>query len=69
MLPRMFRHGDHVPDPDITELRAKVRVRVDADRPLPLVADGEVIGTTPAIFQVVPQPILALRKQDPGLVR
>jgi len=58
MLPRMFRHGDHVPDPDITELRAKIRVGVDADRPLPLVADGEVIGTTPATFQVVPQQIL-----------
>src|SRR5207237_7962485 len=33
MLPRMFRHGDHVPDPDITELRAKIRVAVDAARP------------------------------------
>ncbi len=58
MLPRMFRHGDHVPDPDITELHAKVRVAVDADRPLPIVADGEMIGTTPATFQVVPQQIL-----------
>jgi diacylglycerol kinase (ATP) len=58
MLPRLFRHGDHVPDPDITELRAKVRVSVQADRELPIVADGEVIGTTPAVFQVVPQQIL-----------
>jgi diacylglycerol kinase family enzyme len=58
MLPRMFRHGDHVPDASIAELRARVRITVDADRPLPIVADGEVIGTTPATFQVVPQQIL-----------
>jgi diacylglycerol kinase family enzyme len=54
----MFRHGDHVPDASIAELRARVRITVDADRPLPIVADGEVIGTTPATFQVVPQQIL-----------
>jgi diacylglycerol kinase family enzyme len=58
MLPRLFRHGDHVPDRDIAELRAKIRIAVDADRPLPVVADGEVIGTTPATFQVVPHQIL-----------
>jgi diacylglycerol kinase (ATP) len=58
MLPKLFRHGDHIPDPDIAELRAKLRVAVDADRPLPIVADGEMIGTTPATFQVVPRQIL-----------
>ena len=58
MLPRIYRHGDHVPDPNIQELRAKIRVAVEADRPLPIVADGEVLGTTPATFQVVPQQIL-----------
>ncbi len=39
-------------------MRAKIRVAVDADRPLPIVADGELLGTTPATFQVVPQRIL-----------
>ena len=39
-------------------MRAKIRVAVEADRPLPIVADGEVLGTTPATFQVVPQQIL-----------
>ena len=53
-----IRHGDHIPDPNIHELRAKIRVAVEADRPLPIVADGEVLGTTPATFQIVPQQIL-----------
>jgi diacylglycerol kinase (ATP) len=58
MLPRIFRHGDHVPDPHIQELRVKIRLAIDADRPLPIVADGVAFGTTPATFQVVPQQIL-----------
>jgi diacylglycerol kinase family enzyme len=44
-----------VPDPHIKELRAKIRVAVRADRPLPIVADGEPLGTTPATFQIVPR--------------
>jgi diacylglycerol kinase family enzyme len=55
MLPRIYRHGDHVPDPHIKEMRAKIRVAVGADRPLPVVADGELLGTTPATFQIVPR--------------
>ena len=58
MLPRLFRHGDHIPDPDIGEYRAKIRIAVDGDAPMPVVCDGEVIGSTPATFQVVPQQIL-----------
>jgi YegS/Rv2252/BmrU family lipid kinase len=58
LLPRIFRHGDHVPDPHIHEMRAKIRVAIDADRPLPIVADGEHLGTTPATFQIVPRSIL-----------
>jgi diacylglycerol kinase (ATP) len=57
MLPRVYR-GDHVPNDHIEEQRAKVAVKVDADRPLLVEADGEVLGTTPATFEVVPQPIL-----------
>jgi diacylglycerol kinase family enzyme len=33
-------------------------VAVDADRPLPVGADGEVLGTTPATFQIVPRALL-----------
>jgi diacylglycerol kinase family enzyme len=58
MLPRIYRHGGHVPDPNITELRARIRVGVDAARPLPVVADGEPFGTTPATFQLLPRQIL-----------
>jgi diacylglycerol kinase family enzyme len=58
MLPRIFRHGDHVPDPNITELHAKLKIDVTAPRPLPVVADGVRLGTTPVTFQVVPQQIL-----------
>ncbi len=58
LLPRIYRHGDHVPDSHIHELRAKIRIAVDAERALPIVADGVPSGTTPATFQVVPQQIL-----------
>jgi diacylglycerol kinase (ATP) len=58
LLPRMFRHGDHVPDPGIKELRARLTLRIDGPRPLPVVADGSVLGTTPVTFQVVPRQIL-----------
>ena len=58
LLPRMFRHGDHVPDPGIKELRARLTLRVDGPEPLPVVADGSVLGTTPVMFQVVPRQIL-----------
>jgi len=58
MLPRMYQHGGHIPHPHIQELRAKVRVAVDADRPLPVVGDGLLLGTTPATFQIIPQRLL-----------
>jgi diacylglycerol kinase family enzyme len=58
MLPRIFRHGDHVPDPHVRELRAKIRVAVEADRPLAIVADGNDLGSTPASFQILPRRIL-----------
>lgn len=58
MMPRIMRHGGHVPDDSIKELRAKIRFSVEADRALAVVADGEPFGTTPATFQVVAQQIL-----------
>jgi diacylglycerol kinase (ATP) len=58
LLPRIFRHGDHLPDPHIKELRAKLTIEVAASDPMPVVADGLRLGTTPASFQVVPQQIL-----------
>ena len=58
MLPQIFRHGDHVPDPNIEELRAKLKIDIASTRPMPVVADGRPLGTTPVTFQVVPQQIL-----------
>ncbi|MBI3648227.1 MAG: hypothetical protein HY240_05720 [Actinobacteria bacterium] len=58
LLPRIFRHGDHVPDPRIHELRARIRVAVEADRPLQIVADGQMLGLTPATFQIMPRQVL-----------
>ena len=55
LLPKVFRNGDHIPHDNIAEQHARIRVSVDADRPLPIVADGRPIGTTPATFQIVPR--------------
>ncbi|HEX2031707.1 MAG TPA: diacylglycerol kinase family protein [Actinomycetota bacterium] len=53
LLPKIYR-GEHVPHPHIKEMRGRV-ISVEADRPLPVEADGEVLGTTPATFTVLPQ--------------
>jgi diacylglycerol kinase (ATP) len=57
-LPRLFRHGDHVPDPHIHELKAKIRFEVRSERPMPVIADGVALGITPVTFQIVPRSIL-----------
>ena len=54
-LPKVYR-GAHLPHRNIAELRAS-RVRVDADRPFPVEADGEILGTTPASFGIIPNVI------------
>jgi diacylglycerol kinase (ATP) len=51
-LPKVYR-GSHLPHRNIVELRAR-RVRVETDPPVTVEADGEVLGTTPATFQVIP---------------
>jgi diacylglycerol kinase (ATP) len=51
-LPRMYR-GTHLPHRNIAELRAS-RVTIETDVPYPVEADGEVLGTTPATFEVIP---------------
>jgi YegS/Rv2252/BmrU family lipid kinase len=58
MMPKVFK-GQHVPHPDIEEYK-RVRCSITADRPLPIEADGEVLGTTPASFEVIPD-ALALK--------
>jgi len=56
MIPKVYR-GEHVPHDHIEEFRVKRELIVEADRPLPIEADGEVLGTTPATFEVLSQPI------------
>ncbi|MEW6060257.1 MAG: diacylglycerol kinase family protein [Actinomycetota bacterium] len=56
LLPRVYR-GEHIPHEHIQELRVKHALVVDADRPLPIEADGEVLGFTPATFEVLPQAV------------
>ena len=51
-MPKIYR-GTHLPHPKVEELRGAV-VEVDAPEPLPLQLDGEVPGTTPARFELVP---------------
>src|SRR5579872_6180322 len=51
-FPRVFR-GTHTAHPKVAMLRAR-QVGIESDRPLPLLIDGEVIGTTPAEFSLEP---------------
>jgi YegS/Rv2252/BmrU family lipid kinase len=55
MLPKVYR-GTHLPHRNIVELRAG-RVRIDTDLPFRIEADGETLGTTPATFEVIRNPI------------
>ena len=58
MIPKIYK-GEHVPHPHIKEMRGR-DIAVDAERPLPIEADGEVLGTTPATFTVLPE-IISLK--------
>ena len=51
LLPKIFK-GEHLPHPHIRQMKAKT-VEITADRPLSVEADGEVLGSTPARFEVL----------------
>jgi diacylglycerol kinase family enzyme len=51
VMPKVYR-GEHVPHPDIFEAK-RVRASIDSSRPLPIEADGELLGHTPATFEVL----------------
>ena len=55
MLPKTYL-GEHLPHPNVVEYRSR-SLRVEASRPLWVEADGEVLGTTPAAFEVAPKAI------------
>ena len=54
-LPKLY-HGDYLPDPNVGEYKGR-RIALDADRALPVQAHGEVLGTTPASFELIRLPI------------
>jgi len=51
-LPKVYR-GTHLPHRNIAELQTG-RIRLDADQPFPVEADGEMVGTTPVSFGIIP---------------
>jgi diacylglycerol kinase (ATP) len=51
-LPKVYK-GAHLPHRHIAELRAG-QLRVDADTPFAVEADGEILGVTPASFGIIP---------------
>jgi YegS/Rv2252/BmrU family lipid kinase len=55
IVPKVYK-GTHLPHRNIVELRAS-RIRVEADAPLTIEADGETLGTTPATFEIISKAI------------
>ncbi|MEO8323297.1 MAG: hypothetical protein ABI571_04070, partial [Actinomycetota bacterium] len=51
IMPKVYK-GQHVPHPDILEAK-RVRCSITSERPLPVEADGELLGETPASFEVL----------------
>jgi len=51
-LPKVYK-GAHLPHRNIAELRA-AQLSVEADPEFPVEADGELLGTTPASFGIIP---------------
>lgn len=52
LLAQVMR-GRHAAEPEVRMLSGR-RIEVVADPPLPLEADGEALGATPAVFECVP---------------
>jgi len=51
MVMKIYK-GEHLPHPDIDEAK-RARIAVKADRPLLIEADGEILGHTPATFELL----------------
>lgn len=58
VLPRVFR-GTHVELPEVQVLRAR-EVRIEADRPFDVYADGDPIAPLPAVIRAVPAALRVL---------
>ncbi|MDX1619836.1 MAG: diacylglycerol kinase family lipid kinase [Nitriliruptorales bacterium] len=51
-----IRHGEHLGDADVREYQSTT-VEIESDEPLLIEADGEVLGSTPARFDLLPKVI------------
>lgn len=51
VMPKVYK-GQHVPHPDILEAK-RVQASIESDPPLLIEADGEVLGYTPARFELL----------------
>jgi YegS/Rv2252/BmrU family lipid kinase len=58
LLPRVYR-GTHLRHPAVHFARGTT-ITVDAEPPLPLELDGEIVGTTPATFTILPKRLTIL---------
>ncbi len=54
-FPTVFT-GKHIHHPKVRMERARY-VKIESETPLPILVDGEVIGTTPVEFQIFPQAV------------
>jgi len=55
LLPSIYR-GEHLPHPHIVEVKAR-SLTLETERPWPVEVDGIPLGTTPARFELIRQPI------------
>jgi diacylglycerol kinase (ATP) len=51
IMPKVFK-GEHLPHPNILEAK-RVKVSISSERPLRVEADGELLGYTPATFELL----------------
>lgn len=64
MVPRIYS-GGHLTHPKVEVYRAR-RVEVRATTPVATHSDGEVIGTTPVVFEMLPQNLQVIVPQNGG---
>ena len=62
-FPRVFK-GTHLSHPKVTALTGEL-VLIESDRPLPVLADGEIVGKTPVSFKILPRALTILSPAPP----
>jgi len=58
-FPRVFK-GTHLSHPAVRCLQGR-SVRIEASAPIPVLADGEIVGLTPVEFEMVPEALKVVR--------